>query len=122
MFSFQVIFPKLLIRLKKPLLESFGKSFSYALQPHYMIPTPIFKTTSHEKWFLGFTYIQSFFACTIYLTLFSTQLISPEIKFMTDEEIRLEEGNAPEPINDFGIGESCLYELRQGKKDKCIFI
>lgn len=100
--------------MKKSLLDSFGKSYSYAIQPHYMLSTPNFKTTSHEKWFLGFTYIQSFFACTIYLTLFSTQLISPQIKLATDEEIRLNDGYSPGPTADFGIGESCLYELRQG--------
>lgn len=99
----------------KPFCDAFGLSYSYSNQSHIMMSIPMFKTTIHEKLFLTFKFIQNFFLGSIFLSVFSTQLISPQIKLVTDHEISLVKGYSPGPITNFGIGEPCLNELKQGE-------
>lgn len=114
------------LRMGKPFDEAFGQSFSYTQQSQMMIAIPMFRTTVHEKWFLTFKFLQNFFMGSIFVCFFSTQLISPRIKLVSDHEMSLVKGFHPGPITNFGIGEPCLNELKQGfyfsKKKKKIVL
>lgn len=66
-------------------------------------------------------FIQNFFLGTLFITIFSIQLIVPEIKLATDEEIKTIMGASSESVSDFGIGEPCLYEFKRGKIDTFCF-
>lgn len=79
-----------------------------------MMSIPVFRTKNHEKIFLGFSHIQTFLVGTIILTIYSSQLISPNIKLATDQEMKEAKGYLPMPNTNFGLGEPCLYELKQG--------
>lgn len=94
--------------------EAIAQSFTFTIQSQLMLAIPMFSTTVHEKWFLAFKFIQNFLMGTILLSVFTTQLISPQINLVTDDEITRVKGYTPEPIMNFGIGEPCLYELKQG--------
>ncbi|XP_055304739.1 uncharacterized protein LOC129569665 [Sitodiplosis mosellana] len=110
-FSFYLIIHH---RMGKPFGEAFGLSYSYTNQSQMMMAIPMFKTTVHEKCFLTFKFLHNFFLGSIFLSAFSTQLISPQIKLLTDHEISLVKGFHPGPVTNFGIGEPCLNELKQG--------
>lgn len=96
-------------------MQAFGRAMSYSTQSHFMLSIPLFQPTVHERWFLTFKFIQNFFLGTLFITIFSMQMIAPEVKLATDDEIKSIRGYSPEPISDFGIGEPCLYELKRGK-------
>lgn len=106
--------------MEKSFHEAFGLSFSYANQSQIIQAIPMFKTTIHEKCFLAFKFFQNFFMASVFLSVFSTQLISPQIKLVTDHEISLVKGFSPGPITNFGIGEPCIIELKQGKFLNCL--
>lgn len=78
-----------------------------------MLTIPLFKPTNPERWFLTFKFIQNFFMGTLFITIFAMQLIAPEIKLVTDEDIGAIKGHSS--VSDFGIGESCLHELNKGQ-------
>lgn len=100
--------------MKKSFGEAFGLSFSYTNQSQMLMSIPMFRTTIHEKCFLTFKFFQNFFMASIYMSIFTTLLVSPQIKLVTDYEISLVKGYYPDPITNFGIGEPCLNELKQG--------
>lgn len=100
--------------MKKPFSEAFGLSFSYTNQSQMLMAIPMFETTIHEKCFLTFKFFQNFFMASIYMSVFSTLLVSPQIRLVNDYEISLVKGYFPGPITNFGIGEPCLNELKQG--------
>lgn len=79
-----------------------------------MLPIPSFKVGTAEKFYMASNFIQNFLKGTIFLSCFSVQLIAPQFKLVTDQDIVALMGYPPGPITDFGIGEPCLYELKQG--------
>lgn len=101
--------------MQNSFFESLGKSGSYTAQSQLMSPIPLFMPTIHERWFLTFKFMQNFFLGTVFITIFTMQLIIPQIELATDEEIRAIYGRSPEPLLNLGIGDSCLYELKQGR-------
>lgn len=87
-----------------------------------MLPIPHFEIDTAEKFYLASNFIQNFLKGTIFLSCFSVQLIAPQFKLVTDQEIVALMGYSPGPITDFGIGEPCLYELKQGEFDPIFVI
>ncbi|XP_031625588.1 uncharacterized protein LOC116342209 [Contarinia nasturtii] len=100
-------------RMRHSIDEAFAQSFTFTVQSQLMLAIPMFSTTIHEKWFLAFKFIQNFLMGTILLSVFTTQIISPPISLVSDAEISRFKSYTPGPIT-FGIGEPCLYELKQG--------
>lgn len=48
------------------------------------------------------------------MSCFATYFIAPGIRLIDDEDAFARSGRINEPISDFGIGEPCLFELKQG--------
>lgn len=79
-----------------------------------MMPLPLFRTTTYDKFYLASSFIESLIMGTILMSYCSMLLIAPQFILTDDREIELFTGNTPDPITDFGIGIPCLYELKQG--------
>lgn len=95
--------------------QSLGRAISYMAQIDLMLPIPSFRITTAEKLYLGSSFLQSFVKGTIFMTFFTVQLIAPQFRLVSDQRFMIETGISPESITDFGIGEACLSELRQGE-------
>lgn len=100
--------------MRKSIGESFGRALSYMAQCDLMLPIPNLKITTAERCYLASNFIQSFIKGTIFVSLFTVQLIAPQFGLVSDQQIISETGISPGSITDFGIGEPCLLELRQG--------
>lgn len=100
--------------MHKSYTESLHRGFSYSLQLGLMMPLPLFKTTTYDKFYLASSFVESLIMGTILMSYCSMLLIAPEFILVDDRDIETFTGSAPDPITDFGIGIPCLYELRQG--------
>lgn len=100
--------------MHKSYTESLHRGFSYSLQLGLMMPLPLFKTTTYDKFYLSSSFIESLIMGTILMSYCSVLLIAPQFILTDDRDIELFTGYAPDPITDFGIGIPCLYELKQG--------
>lgn len=63
-------------------------------------------------------FLYVFIITNTYTTFFATQFTVPTIRLATDQEMF--GAQLMEPIKDFGIGESCLFELTQGERNQLV--
>lgn len=100
--------------MQKSCAESISKAFSYSLQLGLMMPVPLFKTRTCDKFYLASSFVESLIMGTILMSYCSMLLIAPQFILTDDREVELFTGIPPEAITDFGLGIPCLYELKQG--------